>query len=143
LIVAFADRYLQTLVDSTLANKLSNLRDDGFDVALGATDRLRDSSRVARKLGVHEMRLYASPGIDTPASLRELHAHRYVVFRAEDLAQTRGAGCGVLPVACGVRRRRRGGGRQAAAGGGGRRAAGGRRQAAGGRRRAAGVRHPP
>lgn len=91
-IVAFTDRYPHVQVDFTLTNKHSNLIDEGFDVALRATGRLRDSSLVARKLGGHELRLYASPRYlqkyGTPAALRELQDHRCVVFRAEDLAQT-------------------------------------------------------
>src|SRR3954467_4089458 len=47
-IVAFAERYPQVLLDFRLTNQHSNLVEEGFDVALRATVRLEDSSLIAR-----------------------------------------------------------------------------------------------
>jgi DNA-binding transcriptional LysR family regulator len=91
-IVAFLERYPLVSLDFTVTNQHSNLVGEGFDVALRAAAGLSDSSLVARKLGVLELRLYASPGYakkyGVPSSLEDLHQHKCVVFRATDLIRT-------------------------------------------------------
>jgi DNA-binding transcriptional LysR family regulator len=91
-IVSFAERYPQVALDFTLTNQLTNLVDEGFDVAVRATLRLDDSSLVARKLGEISLGLYASPNYlskhGAPASVADLARHQCVVFRAADLSRT-------------------------------------------------------
>ncbi len=98
-IVDFMETYPLVQLDFALTNHHSKLVDEGFDIAVRAAARLGDSSLVARTLGDLQLFLYASPRYiqkyGTPASLDELHKHRCVVFRAEDLTRTwalRGAG---------------------------------------------------
>ncbi|MET0793053.1 MAG: LysR family transcriptional regulator [Polyangiaceae bacterium] len=91
-IVGFAERYPQVLLDFRLTNQHSNLIEEGFDVALRATVRLDDSSLVARKLGDLSLCLYSSASYlskhGTPTSLSELEQHQCVVFRAAELVRT-------------------------------------------------------
>jgi DNA-binding transcriptional LysR family regulator len=91
-IVAFAERYPQVLLDFTLSNQHTNLVEEGFDVAVRATVRLGDSSLIARKLGELSHGLYASPSYvsrhGAPSSLADLERHQCVVFRATELART-------------------------------------------------------
>lgn len=91
-IVAFLERYPLVNLDFTVTNQHSNLVGEGFDVALRAAARLSDSTLVARKLGELELRLYASPKYakkyGLPATPDELHQHKCIVFRAEELVRT-------------------------------------------------------
>jgi len=91
-IVAFAERYPQVLLDFNLTNQHTNLVEEGFDVALRATTRLGDSSLIARKLGDISHCLYSSPSYlrkhGAPKSLVDLERHQCVVFRAAELART-------------------------------------------------------
>ncbi len=91
-IVAFAERYPQVLLDFRLTNQHTNLVEEGFDVAVRATTRLGDSSLVARKLGDLSLCLYASASYlskhGAPTSLDDLQHHQCVVFRAAELART-------------------------------------------------------
>jgi DNA-binding transcriptional LysR family regulator len=91
-VVAFAERYPLVQVDIALANRVVNLVDEGFDVAVRAALRLTDSTLVAKKLGNVEHALYASPRyierFGAPSSPAELGDHRCIVFRGKDLAKT-------------------------------------------------------
>jgi DNA-binding transcriptional LysR family regulator len=111
-IVAFAERYPQVLLDFTLTNQHTNLVEEGFDVAVRATARLGDSTLIARKLGELSLCLYASPSYlskhGAPMSLAELEKHQCVVFRAAELARTwalRGPGRAAEPSIINVRGR--------------------------------------
>ena len=90
-IVAFTERYPLVQLDFSLTNHHSNLVDEGFDVAVRAAVRLRDSSLVARKLGELQQRFYASPKYlqtqGAPRTLDDLKDHRCVVFRANELVR--------------------------------------------------------
>jgi DNA-binding transcriptional LysR family regulator len=111
-IVAFAERYPQVLLDFTLTNQHTNLVDEGFDVAVRATGRLVDSSLVARKIGDISLGLYASPSYlskrGAPLTLADLVLHPCVVFRATELVRTwalRTAGKAAEPAPLAVRGR--------------------------------------
>ena len=84
-IVTFAERYPQVLLDFKLTNQHTNLVEEGFDIALRATAKLSDSSLIARKLGDISLCLYASPGYlskqGVPASVQDLEQHRCIVGR--------------------------------------------------------------
>lgn len=91
-IVAFAERYPQVMLDFTLSNQHTNLIAEGFDVAVRATAQLGDSTLIARKLGELSLCLYASPSYlskhGAPTSVADLERHPCVVFRATELART-------------------------------------------------------
>jgi DNA-binding transcriptional LysR family regulator len=90
--VAFGERYPLVQIDVALTNRVVNLVDEGFDVAVRASIRLADSSLVAKKLGDVAHALYASPRYleryGAPATPRDLGDHRCIVFRGTDLAKT-------------------------------------------------------
>src|SRR5690606_2997574 len=87
LVASFSERHPRVEVDVELSMRQVNLVQEGFDVALRVSDRLRDSSLLARKAGELHGGLYASPGYlstwGAPASLAELDAHRCLLFRPE------------------------------------------------------------
>jgi DNA-binding transcriptional LysR family regulator len=88
LVAAFTERYPQVEVSVELSMRQVNLVQDGFDVALRASEKLSDSSLVARKAGDLEAGLYASPAYlsrwGAPTSPAELDQHRCVLFRPEN-----------------------------------------------------------
>ena len=90
-LAAFAERHPLVDLDFVVTNKVANLVDGGFDIAVRAAADLADSTLVARKLGDLEHRLYASPRYlekhGAPTTWRDLADHRCVVFRAKDLAR--------------------------------------------------------
>ncbi|HYQ42356.1 MAG TPA: LysR family transcriptional regulator [Polyangiaceae bacterium] len=91
-VVAFAERYPQVLLDFGVSNKPSNLVAEGFDVAVRASAKLDDSSLVARKLGEIEHGLYAAPRYlerhGSPTEPSQLMSQHTVVFRAKELSKT-------------------------------------------------------
>jgi len=88
LVAAFTERYPHVDVNVELSMRQVNLVQEGFDVALRASEKLSDSSLVARRAGDLEAALYASPGYlsarGTPTQLDDLSAHRCVLFRPEN-----------------------------------------------------------
>ena len=88
LVAAFSERFPHVEVSVELSMHQVNLVQDGFDLALRASGRLRDSSLVARKAGDLEAALYASPSYlssrGTPTEPADLVAHRCVLFRPEN-----------------------------------------------------------
>jgi DNA-binding transcriptional LysR family regulator len=91
-VVAFSERYPQVELEFSVTNRRVNLVDEGFDLALRASNKLGDSSLVARKLGEVELRLYASPQYldrhGAPTTPADLKRHHTVIFRGQDLART-------------------------------------------------------
>jgi DNA-binding transcriptional LysR family regulator len=87
LVTAFVERYPEVDVNVELSTRTVNLVQEGFDLALRASEMLSDSSLVARKAGALESELYASPAYlgrwGVPASPAALEAHRCVLFRPE------------------------------------------------------------
>lgn len=85
----FAARYPALEFELSLTNAHADLVGEGFDVALRAAANLPPSSLVARKVGVMEHRLYASPAYvarqGAPRSPSELARHPLVLFRARRL----------------------------------------------------------
>jgi DNA-binding transcriptional LysR family regulator len=90
--VDFMERHPLVEIDCGISERLSDLVDEGFDIAIRAAVVLRDSSLVVRKLGEAAHGLYASPRYlqkhGAPATVEELERHQCVVFRAKDLAKT-------------------------------------------------------
>lgn len=88
LVTAFTERYPHVDVNVALSIRQVNLVQEGFDVALRASDKLNDSSLVARKAGELEGELYASPGYlsarGAPATPDDLDQHRCILFRPND-----------------------------------------------------------
>jgi DNA-binding transcriptional LysR family regulator len=84
-ITRFVARYPAVEVDVDLSGRMVDLVQEGFDVAIRASKKLKDSSLVARKIADTELALYASPSYlarrGTPASAAELEGHDLVLFR--------------------------------------------------------------
>jgi DNA-binding transcriptional LysR family regulator len=87
LVTAFTERYPHVDVSVELSMRQVNLVQEGFDVALRASEKLSDSSLVARKAGDLEAALYASPTYlsrwGAPTTPADLDSHRCVLFRPE------------------------------------------------------------
>jgi DNA-binding transcriptional LysR family regulator len=83
---ALTERYAGLEIEVSLSNAQVDLVAEGFDIALRAAPRLQASSLVARKVGVMEHRLYASPAYlarrGPPRSASDLSRHALVLFRA-------------------------------------------------------------
>ncbi len=84
-VARFTARYPEARVEVHLGRAVVDLVREGFDLALrSAPGPLRDSSMVARKIGVVAMQLYASPAYlgrrGTPRSLAELQGHESVAL---------------------------------------------------------------
>lgn len=81
---AFTRRYPQVEMDLDFSDRLVNIIDEGFDVAIRSGE-LADSRLTARRLGEFSFTLCASPGYleekGVPASPSELAAHRCILFR--------------------------------------------------------------
>lgn len=86
--VRFAAKHPQVKLDVDLSARTVNLVEEGFDVAIRASQRLKDSTLVARKLCETEMHLYASPAYLTrkaaPTKPEDLARHECVLFRPID-----------------------------------------------------------
>ena len=122
-VARFVARYPGVRVETRLTNQVLDLVAEGIDVALRITsERLRDSTLTARRLGPLAIELYASPRYlarrGTPKTADELLTHDAVAFRgshpfpgmtedqariaADDMfflreALRAGAGVGILP----------------------------------------------
>lgn len=81
----FTARYPAVRLDVRLSNREEDLVGGGFDLALRAARRLRDSSLVARRVGTVEFRLYAAPAYlarrGPPRSLADLRGHAWLAMR--------------------------------------------------------------
>lgn len=88
LVAAFTERYPHVDVSVELSMRQVNLVQEGFDVALRASEKLSDSSLVARKAGDLEAALYASPAYvsrsGAPTAPEDLDAHACVLFRPDN-----------------------------------------------------------
>ncbi len=84
--VRFAARNPHVRLDVDLSARTANLVEEGFDVAIRASQRLKDSSLVARKLCETDTHLFASPAYlarrPAPRTPDDLARHDCVVFRA-------------------------------------------------------------
>ncbi|MBL8952641.1 MAG: LysR family transcriptional regulator [Myxococcaceae bacterium] len=85
LVASFVARCPSVSVEVNVSNRVVDLVGEQFDLAFrGGSDRLRDSSLVAKKAGVMAMRLFAAPAYlarrGTPRTLKELDGHDWVVF---------------------------------------------------------------
>ena len=83
---AFLTRHPKAQLEVELSSRVVNLLEEGFDCALRATARLKDSSLIARRLGQTTLKLYASPAYleknGAPTQLSDLDAHQTITFRA-------------------------------------------------------------
>lgn len=86
IITKFVARYpgIEVHVDAT--GRVVNLVEEGYDVAIRASSKLRDSSLVARKVGVTDLHLFAAPSYlarrGTPKTAEDLEGHDLVLFQA-------------------------------------------------------------
>lgn len=80
----FLERYPELSLDLQLDDRRVNLIEEGFDMALRGTDKLEDSSLVARKLKVMKHAVCCAPSYlekyGTPKSPEELVNHNCVQF---------------------------------------------------------------
>jgi DNA-binding transcriptional LysR family regulator len=85
IIVAFQRRHPQIVLDVTVTNARIDLVKEGIDVALRATDRLDDSTLVARKVMAAELGFFAAPsylrGRPKPLRLADLRKHRCILLK--------------------------------------------------------------
>lgn len=83
-LTAFTRLYPQVELDLDFSDRLVNLIDEGFDVAIRSGE-LADSRLIARKLGGFRFVLCASPAYlaeyGVPGSPAELTAHKCIFFR--------------------------------------------------------------
>lgn len=81
---AFLKRYPRISLELDLSNRIVDLINEGFDLALRATSGpLRDSSLVAKSLGTTRLRLFGSPklkGNALPRSVEDLREARTIWF---------------------------------------------------------------
>jgi DNA-binding transcriptional LysR family regulator len=61
LLSRFVARYPRIQLEVDISARVVNLVDEGYDAAIRASTRLKDSSLVARRLGQSELHFYASP----------------------------------------------------------------------------------
>lgn len=82
-LAAFAERYPLVHLDIEFADRLVNLVDEGYDVAVRIS-RLQDSSLIARRIAPVAMTLCAAPGYwqvhGKPSHPRELGDHKAIVY---------------------------------------------------------------
>lgn len=83
-IPGFLDRHPDLRLDLHLDDRRVDIVREGFDLAIRGTDRLEDSSLVARRLAVMPHVLCGSPGYfaahGTPRSPGDLAAHNCILF---------------------------------------------------------------
>lgn len=86
-VAEFTAAHPEVTVEACLSNRVVNLVQEGFDVALRA-GRLADSSLIARRIGGLESHLFASPDYlkrhAAPRSPADLERHELVLFRARN-----------------------------------------------------------
>ncbi|MFM0335068.1 LysR family transcriptional regulator [Paraburkholderia fungorum] len=81
----YAAQYPQVIVDMTLSDRVVELIDEGFDVAIRASPSgLKSSSLIARQIATAHLVLCASPEYlrrhGTPKSVAELARHNYLQY---------------------------------------------------------------
>ena len=85
-IARFVGEHPQIAVDLVLTSRMVDLVREGFDLALRASRQLKDSSLVARKVGIFTDGLYAAPAYlerhGAPTALADLERHECLLFRA-------------------------------------------------------------
>lgn len=82
-VTAYAARYADVTVEITLSDRVVELIDEGYDVAVRAAPfGLKSSSLVARQIATAHILLVASPAYldehGTPATLADLEHHNYL-----------------------------------------------------------------
>lgn len=95
IVARFGARYPAVEVEVQLSNALVDLVAERFDVAIRMSSRrLKDSSLVARSVGVDSLQLFASPQYlarrGTPKVPADLGEHAWVVYRGLDAFSLRG-----------------------------------------------------
>ncbi len=84
----FSAKYPYVRLDVDLSARTANLVEEGFDVAIRASQKLKDSSLVARKLTETETHLFAAQSYlarkPAPRTPEELTQHDCVLFRPVD-----------------------------------------------------------
>ena len=87
LVSAFAQfllRYPNVQLDVRPSNRMTELAGEGFDAALRVAPKLKDSSLVARRLGIVDLGIYGAPKyiaqFGAPRALSDCVKHRWVSF---------------------------------------------------------------
>lgn len=84
LIARFTAKYPGVVIEADASGRLVNLVEEGFDLAIRASFKLKDSSMVARKLFRTEIQLFAAPQYiarrGAPRNVEELAQHDVVMF---------------------------------------------------------------
>jgi DNA-binding transcriptional LysR family regulator len=84
-ITRFVARYPRIQIEIDASGRLVNLVEEGFDVAIRASSKLKDSSLVARKVAQTELHLFASPAYiarrGLPRTMEELAEHDVILFQ--------------------------------------------------------------
>ncbi len=92
IIAAFLRRYPDVQVELDLSSMVVDLVAGGFDVALRAASQLPDSSLVARKLGVTQRLIVATPAYlsahGAPTQPDQLASHAFVLHSSQTLRTT-------------------------------------------------------
>ncbi|NUP12735.1 MAG: LysR family transcriptional regulator [Polyangiaceae bacterium] len=87
LVAKFAERHPGIVVEADVSGRLVNLVEEGFDMAIRASTKLKDSSMVARKLFRAEVMLYAAPSYvarrGAPRTIEDLARHETVLFHPQ------------------------------------------------------------
>jgi DNA-binding transcriptional LysR family regulator len=86
----FLERYPEVSLDLNLDDRRVNLVEDGFDIALRASDNLEDSGLIARKLMVMDHVLCAAPSYfdahGRPEKPEDISQHNCIQFSLSDHA---------------------------------------------------------
>jgi DNA-binding transcriptional LysR family regulator len=84
--VQFLVRYPSVNLDIRPSNRVTDLAGEGFDAALRIAPKLKDSTLVARRLGVVDLGIFGAPNylarFGAPRSLSECVKHRWVASSA-------------------------------------------------------------
>lgn len=80
----FLARYPQVRLDVRPSNRMTELAGEGFDAALRVAPKLKDSTLVARRLGVVDLGIYGAPNYlaqhGAPRALSDCVKHKWVSF---------------------------------------------------------------
>jgi DNA-binding transcriptional LysR family regulator len=90
ILVAFLERYPEISVDLAFTNRLVDLVDEGFDLAVRA-GKQGSGSLIARQLCASELHLAVASGQESRIDdddIRSLERQAFVLHRAEGYAQT-------------------------------------------------------
>lgn len=84
-LLSLAERFTEIELDLSFTDRLSDLAEDGFDLAIRTGNLTDSSAQVTRRLATQRMIVVGSPAYlarhGTPQSLADLQEHQTVVYR--------------------------------------------------------------